>query len=114
MPAPSAVQAGFRFAELAEDPQVVASAQACRELKWCHQAYVRAERLLSGKPEAANEIFAEIVRRAPEDSEVYRAATRALAAMNRQLPLAAIIRLLSDGRRSIGFGHRAGILLEWW
>jgi hypothetical protein len=73
-PAPSAVQAGFRFAELAEDPQVVAAAQACRELKWCHQAYVRAERLLNGKPEVASEIFAEIVRRAPEDSEVYRAA----------------------------------------
>jgi hypothetical protein len=73
-PAPSAVLARLRFAELAEDPQVVASAETCRELKWCHQAYVRAERLLSAKPEVAGEIYAEIVKRAPADSEVYRAA----------------------------------------
>ncbi len=64
LPAPSAVLASDRFAELAKDPKVVASAAACRELKWCHQAYLRAERLLKVRPESAKEIFAEIVRRA--------------------------------------------------
>ena len=76
LPAPSAVLASNRFADLAKDPQVVAAAESCRELKWCHQAYLRAERLLKVKPESAKEVFAEIVRRAPEDSEVYLAAKR--------------------------------------
>lgn len=73
-PAPSAVLASNRFDELAKKPQVVASAESCRELKWCHQAYLRADRLLKVRPDSAKEIFAEIVRRAPEDSEVYLAA----------------------------------------
>ena len=72
MPAPSAVLATNRFAELDKDPKVVASAEQCRELQWCHQAYLRAERLLELKPERAKEVFAEIVSRAPKDSEVYR------------------------------------------
>jgi hypothetical protein len=73
-PAPSAMLARFRFTEMEQDPKVVAAAETCRELKWCHQAYLRAERLQDVKPEKAAEVFAEIVRRAPEDSEVYRAA----------------------------------------
>jgi hypothetical protein len=78
VPAPSAVLASDRFDELSKDPDVVASAETCRELKWCHQAYLRAEQLLKVRPERAKEVFAEIVRRAPEDSEVYRAAKRQL------------------------------------
>jgi len=78
LPAPSAVLASDRFAELTKSPQVVASAETCRELKWCHKAYLRAERLLKVRPESAKEIFAQIVNRAPEDSEVYRAARRQL------------------------------------
>ncbi len=78
VPAPSAVLASDRFDELSKDPEVVASAETCRELKWCHQAYLRAEQLLKARPERAKEVFAEIVRRAPEDSEVYRAAKRQL------------------------------------
>jgi hypothetical protein len=74
LPAPSAVLASQRFADLAKDPQVVASAETCRELKWCHQAYLRAERLKEANPERAKELYAEIVRRAPADSEVHRAA----------------------------------------
>ena len=63
VPAPSALRAKDRFAELDEDPEVVAAAKKCRELKNCHQAYVRAERLLKVSPEKAKEIFAEIVER---------------------------------------------------
>ena len=74
VPAPSAVVASDRYDELRTGHEVVASAAACREMKWCHQAYLRAERVKKLKPENAKEIFAEIVRRAPEDSEVYRAA----------------------------------------
>jgi hypothetical protein len=76
LPAPSAVLANNRFTDLAKKPQVVASAESCRNLKWCHQAYLRAQRLLEARPERAKEIFAEIVARAPEDSEVHRAAKR--------------------------------------
>ena len=68
--------AAIRFAELTDDPQVVASAETCRQLKWCHRAYQRAELLLTVKPDRAKEIFAEIVRLAPEDSEVYLAASQ--------------------------------------
>jgi hypothetical protein len=75
-PALSASRAANRFAELAQDPQVVASAETCRALKWCHGAYLRAEKLLIARPEKAKEVFAEIVARAPEDSEVYRAAKK--------------------------------------
>ena len=75
-PAPSAVLATNRFTKLEEDQQVVASAESCRMLQWCHRAYLRAERLLELKPERATEIFAEIVSRAPEDSEVYREARK--------------------------------------
>ena len=75
-PAPSAVLAKNRFAELDKDPQVVASAEKCRTLQWCHQAYLRADRLLELKPERATELFAEIVSRAPKDSEVYREAKK--------------------------------------
>ncbi len=74
LPAPSAVLASQRFADLAKKPEVVASAETCRELKWCHQAYRRAERLTEANPERAKELYAEIVSRAPADSEVYRAA----------------------------------------
>jgi hypothetical protein len=76
VPAPSAILAKNRFTELAENHEVVASAKTCRELQWCHKAYLRAEQLLEAKPENAAELFAEIVRRAPEDSEVYREAKK--------------------------------------
>lgn len=75
-PAPSASLAANRFAELTQDPRVVESAETCRALKWCHGAYLRAEQLLSARPARAKEVFAEIVARAPEDSEVYRAAKK--------------------------------------
>jgi hypothetical protein len=75
-PAPSAALAKDRYDTMRQDEKVVASAEVCRELRWCHQAYLRAEHLLKVKPDTAKEIFAEIVRRAPEDSEVYIAAKK--------------------------------------
>jgi hypothetical protein len=74
VPAPSALQARQRFDGLAADPEVIRSAQVCRELRWCHSAFERAEMLVKVKPESARDLYGEILRRAPEDSEVHRAA----------------------------------------
>jgi hypothetical protein len=79
-PAPSAVKAQERFEELKKVPNIVALAEACREMQRCHQIYARGERVLPANPTRARELFAEVVRRAPADSEVYRAAERQLAA----------------------------------
>ena len=73
-PAPSALQARERFEALAADPETVRAAQTCRELRWCHKAFQRAEMLAKVKPENARRVFGEILSRAPEDSEIYRAA----------------------------------------
>lgn len=75
-PAPSASLAADRLAELEHDVQVVTAAETCRELKWCHGTYRLAEQLLSARPERAKELFAAIVARAPQDSEVYQAAKK--------------------------------------
>jgi len=78
-PAPSAREAQARFDELEKVPNIIAMAEACREMQRCHQLYARAERVLSDRPDRARELFAEVTRRAPADSEVYRAAQRRLA-----------------------------------
>jgi hypothetical protein len=78
VPAPSALRAKQRFDELTNDPQVVASAETCRQVKQCHELYLRAERLVEVKPENAAELFEEIVRRAPIDSKIYREAKKRL------------------------------------
>ena len=79
LPAPSAIEAKTRLEALEEVPDIVAKAEACREVQRCHQLYARAERLLPDRPERADELFAEIIRRAPSDSKVYRAAEQRLA-----------------------------------
>jgi hypothetical protein len=73
-PAPSAERALARFVELTNDKTVVASAKSCRELKWCHAAFRRAELLNKVKPDAARSLFAQIIQRAPDDSSVHVAA----------------------------------------
>lgn len=73
-PAPSALKAQERFDELKNDPEIVKSAELCKELRWCHQAFHRASLLASVNPDRAKEIFGEIVSRAPEDTEIHRAA----------------------------------------
>jgi hypothetical protein len=63
------------------DPQILASAAACRELQECHKIYNRATKLMESKPTRAKELFTEIIRRAPEDSEVSRTARRHIQEM---------------------------------
>jgi len=78
VPAPSAVQAGQRLAQLRKDPDVVASAEACSELQWCHKTFRHAETLAEVSPKRARELFSKIVRRAPSDTQVHRAARKRL------------------------------------
>lgn len=73
-PAPSGLQARERFDALAADPETIRAAETCRELRWCHIAFQRAEMLVKVKPENARRVYGEILSRAPEDSEIYRAA----------------------------------------
>ena len=54
------------------------AAEACRDLQECHKLYNRAKMLAEAKPTRAAELFAQIIERAPEQSEVYRAARRAM------------------------------------
>ena len=74
VPAPSAQLAGKRFAEMKEDPDILALVKVCRELQWCHATYLRAEQLAEKGSGRARQLFEQIVQRAPNDSEVYRAA----------------------------------------
>ena len=69
-----------------QDPRIVASAEACRELQQCHKIYNRAKKLISPRPTRAKELFAQIVARAPEDSQLYRAARAHLDEMQRSAP----------------------------
>ena len=80
-PAPSGRKAQARAETLAKDPETMAAARTCRELQHCHQLYASAERLMNDKPDHARELFAEIVDRAPSDSEVHRAAKEQLAGL---------------------------------
>jgi hypothetical protein len=70
----SAALARRRLAEMEEDRGIVASAEACRDLQECHRIYNRAEMLSKHKQEKAKELFAQVVDRAPAESEVHRAA----------------------------------------
>jgi len=81
VPAPSARLAKQRSAEMAQDPELIASAKACREMQECHKLYRRAARVTEVNPVRAKELFTQIVSRAPADSEVYRAAERHLEEM---------------------------------
>ncbi len=64
-----------------QDPEVVASAVACRDLQESHRDYRRAENLSKVRRERAKELFAQVVERAPADSEVHRAALARLQEM---------------------------------
>jgi hypothetical protein len=73
-PAPSAVVAKRRMEELLQEPEIVKATENCRNLQWCHQRFSLAERLAKVRPQRARQMFAEIVQRAPEDSEIYESA----------------------------------------
>jgi hypothetical protein len=83
LPAPSAVRASHRFAEMDEDPQLVASAKACRELRECHDLYNLAEKIVPHRPARAKELFAQIVQRTPRESEIHGAARKRVEEMSR-------------------------------
>jgi len=46
-PAPSARSAAARLAEMKQIPEIVAAAERCRKLQWCHRMYKLAERLVA-------------------------------------------------------------------
>ena len=79
---PSGQLARDRFVEMEQDPEVVASAEACRELQECHKLYDRAERLAKARPEKAKDLFAQITERAPRDSTIWLAAHARFQAMS--------------------------------
>ncbi len=83
-PAPSAAKAKARLEIVEKVPHIEALAAACREMQRCHQIYARAERALPVNPDRARELFAEVVQRAPAESEVCRAAQRHLDEATRQ------------------------------
>lgn len=82
-PAPSAVRASDHFSEMEEDPQLVAAAKACRELRQCHDLYNLAEKIAPHRPDRAKELFTQIVGRAPEESEIHKAARKRVDEMSR-------------------------------
>lgn len=82
-PAPSALKASERLDTLSADPEIVVSAERCRKLQQCHQAYQRAERMIVVRPERAIELFREVLDKAPPDTEIHVAARKQLAALVR-------------------------------
>ena len=73
-PAPAARRAVEQLASMEKDPQLMVSAEACRQLQECHALYNRAESVVKTWPSRAQELLAQIVETAPPDSEIYRAA----------------------------------------
>lgn len=74
VPAESALRAKGRFEEMKKDPELVESAKTCRQLRRCHELYRTATMLADMRPDRARELYADILRRAPESSEIYRLA----------------------------------------
>ncbi len=86
VPAESALRAKERFEEMNKDPQLVQSAKTCRELRRCHEIYRTASMLAEVKPGRAREMYADILRRAPESSEIYRLARAEHEALGGKTP----------------------------
>lgn len=82
-PAPSALAAERRLAQLKADPAQVEAAESCRVMQWCHQQYRMAERVALVTPDRARELYAKIVERSPVDSPVHAAAQTELARLDR-------------------------------
>lgn len=80
-PAPSALLAAGRLAEMEQDTQLVAAAESCRQMQQCHKTYNAAKMLIKTKPAKARELFAQIVRKTPQDSQLHRAARQHLREM---------------------------------
>jgi hypothetical protein len=71
LPAPSAIKAQDRLAEMKKDPQAVEAARNCQEVQWCLKTFERAERLAKVRKDRARELFQEVLAKAPRDSRVY-------------------------------------------
>jgi hypothetical protein len=82
LPAPSAEVAQQRLEQLKADPQIVADAETCRSLQWCHLKYRTAVRVAKAQPLKARKIFQQIVQRSPADSEVHLAAKDQILRLN--------------------------------
>ena len=82
MPAPSALRAAQRLEKMKQKGSLVASAARCKDLQQCHIMYQQAERLAKVKPSRAREIFAQIVKRSPSDSQLHRAAVQQVSLLN--------------------------------
>ena len=80
-PAPTARLAAVQLARMEQDPQLLASADACRRLQECHALYNRAESLVKTWPSRALELHGQIIESAPPDSEVYHAAEKRILAI---------------------------------
>lgn len=85
-PAPSSQAAAERLAAMKQDAEIVAAAERCRQLQWCHRRYNLAEQLVAARPERAREYFEEIIERSPADSPVHQAARTRLAAIDEGQP----------------------------
>ncbi|HET6882504.1 MAG TPA: hypothetical protein VFI31_20220 [Pirellulales bacterium] len=81
-PAPSAVKAAERFEAMKKDPEIVAEAEECRLLQECHQTFHSAELLEKSLPNKAEELFNQILAKAPHDSEVYKCAKEEIAKLH--------------------------------
>ncbi len=79
LPAPSGLLAADRLAEMNGDATLVAAAEACRNLQWCHKTFDLAQQVARVKPERARELFEQVVARAPADSKVHVAARQQIA-----------------------------------
>ena len=82
LPAPSAKVAQQRLTEMKRDSRCVAAAEACRELQHCHALYDAAQKVASYRPDRAKALYAQVMQRAPKDSEVYRGASQQLRELN--------------------------------
>jgi len=78
LPAPSAKQSRKRLAELVKDPANIEAAQKCRDLRWCHETYARADRVVKLQPSRAKELFHKVLERSPHDSEIHVATAKKL------------------------------------
>lgn len=82
-PAPSGVAAKERFRALDADPEVASAAQACQQLRRCHDKYRVAEHYVQSDPQRSARLFEEIVASAPKESDVYHSAREQLAVLGR-------------------------------
>lgn len=79
VPAESAKKAQVRLAELGKDPRVPIEAEECRQIHAGLHKFQTAELLKKSVPGRAEEVFAEIVKKTPRESEVHRCAAEELA-----------------------------------